>query len=248
MNVDDVMTAGVATCRASDSVSCAAAVLWERRCGCLPIVDDRGAPVGILTDRDVCMAAYAQARRLDDIPIASAMSRPVWTCAASASVEEAEDTMMARAVRRLVVVDPAGRVVGIVSLDDIARAGAAWDGKGDIDLERVAVTLGEISRRTTRSDEETPGDRGEDGEIGEFVRNSLAALESARREIRADLHLAGNEARARWRRLEARLGAVERHAREAGRDAAGNLAGLLEIVRRFRAQLRETPGPPAEKH
>jgi hypothetical protein len=233
------MTADVATCRSTDSLNRAAHLMWERRCGCVPVLDEAGALVGMLTDRDVCMAAYTQGRQLDDIAATSAMSGPVWTCSPSTALEEAEDLMMTHGVHRLVVVDAGGGVSGIVSLDDIARSGAAWDGKGEIDLERVAITLGEISRRTSNTDEETPQQQVPATDIVAFVENSLAALKTLRDEIRVDLNLAGKEARDRWRRLEARLRAAEAHAHEGRVDAARNLAGIVETAKQFRTRLRD---------
>lgn len=238
MNVTDIMTTDVATCGAGDSLNRAAQLMWERRCGCLPVLDPAGTVVGLVTDRDVCMAAYTQGRRLDDIAVETAMSRPVLTCAPTAAIEDVEDTMMAHAVRRLVVVDGAGKVKGLLSLDDLARCGAAWDGAGDVDLERIALALGEITRRTTSGDEppEQPGT-----DAGDLVENSLQALLTLRDEIRVDLNLAGKEARERWRRLETRLRAAETRARDAGRDGARGLTSLVESARQFRSRLREKP-------
>ena len=246
MNVSDVMTGEVATCRDHDSLNRAAQLMWERRCGCLPVLGDDEQVVGIVTDRDVSMAAYTQGRRLDDVAVTVAMSRPVRTCVPSTAIEDAEDLMMANAIRRLVVVDTAGRLCGLVSIDDIAKSGARWDGKGEVDLERVVVTLGEISRRNSSTDETTPETELPETDLRDFVQNSLVALRSLRDEIRTDLELAGQEVRDRWRRLEARLHAAEAHAREAGRDAAHNLAGLVEIAKRFRSQLRAQPAPGAQ--
>jgi hypothetical protein len=191
------------------------------------------------------MAAYTQGRRLDDVAVATAMSRAVRTCPASAAIEDAEDIMAAHAVRRIVVVDDDGRACGMLSIDDIARSGAEWDGKGEIDLEQVALTLGEISRRSAaiydEADDQTP-----ETDIREVVHNGLSALRTLRDEIRIDLNLAGKEVRDRWRRLEARLRAAETHAREARRDAARNLTGLVESARQFRKRLRDKPGPAAQ--
>jgi CBS domain-containing protein len=122
------MTRNVASCTTSESLNRAAQLMWDRRCGSVPILDESGRVVGMITDRDVCMAAYTQGKRLDDIPVTTAMSRPVRTCAPSATVDEAEDLMMAHGVRRLAVVDD-GQLCGVVSLDDLARSGAAWDGR-----------------------------------------------------------------------------------------------------------------------
>jgi CBS domain-containing protein len=239
MKVADVMTKDVVTCATGDSLNRAAQLMWERRCGCVPVLDESQRVVGMLTDRDVCMAAYTQGRRLDDIAVTTAMSRPARTCLLSASMENAEDLMMAHGVRRLVVVDPDGRARGILSLDDIAKGGGEWDGNSDIDLERVAITLGEIARRNNGNDEETPETQLPETDLTEFVQNSLAAIRTLRDEIRVDLNLAGKEVRDRWRRLEARLQAAEQHARETRREAARDLAGLVQTAKQFRSRLRE---------
>ena len=114
MKVAELMTTDVATCLATDSLNRAAQLMWERRCGSVPVVDEGWRAVGMLTDlRDVSMAAYTQGRRLDDIAVTLAMSHPVWTCPASATAEEAEGLMMAHGVQRLVVVDADGRLAGL---------------------------------------------------------------------------------------------------------------------------------------
>ena len=61
MNVSDVMSSGVATCRDSDSLNRVPQLMWERRCGSLPVLGDDEQVVGLLTNRDVCMAAYTRA-------------------------------------------------------------------------------------------------------------------------------------------------------------------------------------------
>jgi CBS domain-containing protein len=233
--VAEVMTTNLATCRSADSLNRAADLMWRQRIGCVAVLDDAGVLVGVLTDRDVCMAAYAQGRRLDDIPVSAAMSRPARACPSTASLEDAEDLMMAHGVRRLVVVEPTGELRGLVALDDIARRGADWDADGDIDLERAALTLAEISRRETVTDQDGPESL--DTDARESVRCSLATLEALRREIGGDLVLSGRELHARWRRLEARLRAAETRARTRP-DGARNLRGLVESAARFRAGLR----------
>ena len=243
MTAAEVMTSEVATCRASDSLNRAAQLMWERRCGCVPVIDDGDRVVGLLTDRDVCMAAYTQGRRLDDIAATVAMSQPVRTCLPTAALEDVEDLMMAHGVRRIVVVDADGRLCGLLSLDDIAKSGAEWDGKGEIDLERVTLALGEVARRNGTTDEETPDTQVPETDIKDLVQNSLTALRTLRDEIRVDLNLAGKEVRDRWRHLEARLQAAETYARDARREAVANLAGLVETTRRFRSRLRESKAP-----
>jgi CBS-domain-containing membrane protein len=157
MNVAELMTRDVPTCRTDDSLNRAAQLMWERCCGSLPVVDESDHVVGVVTDRDVTMAAYTQGRPIQEIPVAVAMSTSVQSCAPSATIEQAEDLMMAYAVHRLPVIDD-GQLRGLISLDDIARTAAAAAGRrrGGIDLERVALALGEIARRRTSADQPAP--------------------------------------------------------------------------------------------
>jgi CBS-domain-containing membrane protein len=246
MTVADFMTSDVATCKTTDSLNRAAQLMWERRCGCVPVLDDNGRVVGMLTDRDLSMAAYTQGRRLDDMPATTAMSHSLQSCLPSASIEEAEDLMMAHAVRRLVVVDADGRLCGIVSVDDLAKGGAEWDRKDAIDLERVALTLGEISRCVSGTDEEVAESELSKTDPSDLGNDSLAALRTLRDEIRVDINLAGKELRDRWQRLEARLHAAETRARNAKRGGARNLAALVDSAKRFRTRIRETTDSPPQ--
>lgn len=118
--VGEVMSADVATCTPRDSLNRCAQLMWERRVGCVPIVDAERRPVSIVTDRDVCMAAYIQGKPLVAIEVASAMSHRLFTVAASAPVSQAEALMRRTGVRRLLVVDGEGLLVGVLSFGDLA--------------------------------------------------------------------------------------------------------------------------------
>lgn len=120
MNVQEVMTKAPRTCRGSDSLTTAAKVLWDHDCGSVPVVDDQGRPVGIVTDRDCCMASYTRGARLDEVRVADAMARVVYTVRADEPIAQAMATMKKHQVRRLPVVDGAGRLCGILSSADLA--------------------------------------------------------------------------------------------------------------------------------
>jgi CBS domain-containing protein len=109
------MSRDPATCAPEDSLNRAAQLMWEERCSCLPVVDRDGHVVGLVTERDICMGAYTQGRRLTEITVETAMSRPAPTCAPTTTVEDAENVMRTEDVRRLVVVDADGRLRGIVT-------------------------------------------------------------------------------------------------------------------------------------
>lgn len=123
MKVEHVMSKDVRACRPSDTLSAAARTLWETDCGAIPVVegDGSGRVVGMLTDRDVCMAAYTQGRSLCDLPVASAMSHEPITCAPSTTLEEAAALMRRAQVRRLPVVDESNQILGVLSLADFAH-------------------------------------------------------------------------------------------------------------------------------
>ena len=75
MKVAELMATEIATCLATDSLNRAAQLMWEHRCGSIPVVDEGWRAVGMLTYCDVSMAAYTQGRRLDDIAVTLANVR-----------------------------------------------------------------------------------------------------------------------------------------------------------------------------
>ena len=120
--VGDVMTSAPTPCRSGDSLDHAAHVMWERACGCVPVVDDEMRPIAMLTDRDICMAAYTQGRPLVDMRVGSAMSSRLLAADAREPLVDAERRMRSYGLRRLPVVDATGQLVGLLSLSDVARA------------------------------------------------------------------------------------------------------------------------------
>jgi CBS domain-containing protein len=122
MRIQEIMSEPPMTCSSNESVNAAARLMWEHDCGVVPIVDDDYRVVGIVTDRDICMAAYTQGRRLVDIPVTAAMSKEVFSCRPGDGVDAAERLMQEKQVRRLPVVDDLGRVIGVLSLNDVALA------------------------------------------------------------------------------------------------------------------------------
>src|SRR5262245_52107889 len=115
MKVEQLMSRTVKRCLATETLNRAAQLMWESDCGCVPVVDDDGRAVGMITDRDVCMAAYTQGAPLASIGVASAMAHDLRSCRGSDTIVEAESIMRAAQVRRLPVVDAEGRVVGLLS-------------------------------------------------------------------------------------------------------------------------------------
>ena len=147
MRVEEVMTKDVRSCLRSDTLDKATRVMWEHDCGFVPVIEDDGTGTlaGVLTDRDICMAAYKQGKRLSEIGIERVMSTNVRTCNPADSLAAVEGAMSASQVRRLPVVDEASHVVGVISLSDIAREAARVAG-AKVTQEEVGGTLANISR------------------------------------------------------------------------------------------------------
>jgi CBS domain-containing protein len=139
------MTVGVRTCEPEDALSHAAQLLWDHDCGSLPVSTREGKLVGMITDRDICMAGYLQGCTLAAGKVKSAMSANLLSCDVEDTIERALELMRARQLRRLPVVQSDGRLAGIISLADIARFARtlAKDGVGP--YASLGFTLAAIS-------------------------------------------------------------------------------------------------------
>jgi len=125
LKVRDVMTPLVHTCRVEDPLERAAHLLWEHDCGVLPVVDAEGVVRSVITDRDICMGAYLGGRRLAELRVADSMSSAPVVCSPDEDLAAAAERMAAHQVRRLPVVDEAGKVQGLLSVNDMACASSA---------------------------------------------------------------------------------------------------------------------------
>ena len=124
MNVIEIMTRDVARCREGDSLLDAVRLMSERDCGCVPVVAEDGRVVGIVTDRDACVAELRSGRPFRELFVGDAMSSPVVTCRAEDDADSAQHLMRTHQIRRLPVVDEGGGLVGLLSLSDIVREAA----------------------------------------------------------------------------------------------------------------------------
>lgn len=149
MKVEKLMSTNIKTCSPHQTLADAAEIMWKHDCGCVPVVDANGRVAGMLTDRDICMSAYLKGTLLHTIPIQEAMSQHVLSCRPNDSIETAEALMRRAQVRRLPVSDASGRLLGVLSLNDIAIA-AEREQKTrtpEIHLKDVALTLSAVSKQ-----------------------------------------------------------------------------------------------------
>jgi CBS domain-containing protein len=136
MQIKDVMSFPPVTCQVSSSLDHAARLMWEFDCGIVPVMNDDGRLAGVVTDRDVCMAAYTQGQSLASIPVTTAMAKAVIAGHAGDPIEQAEQLMRDNQIRRLPVLDVDDHLVGVVSMNDLARLAARAKRSG-IDRELV---------------------------------------------------------------------------------------------------------------
>ncbi len=135
MNASDIMTCN--DLHSSADVSDARAVarmMAFHNVAAIPVLDTQGGLEGIITDRDLCCRVIAEGRSLET-PITELMTRPVRTVGPDASVDEVETIMRECRIRHLPVVDDENRMLGFISLSDLARCCSC---SGDAD-ELVSV-------------------------------------------------------------------------------------------------------------
>lgn len=145
MKVVELMTRAVVSVRAHDSLGAAARLMWDHDCGAVPVLDDADRVVGMLTDRDICMATWSRDRSPWQIQASEAMSRELFHCSPNDTIAAVENLLREKQLRRMPVLDHKGELVGILSLADIARRGnqAALSGPN---TDHVTATLASICR------------------------------------------------------------------------------------------------------
>ena len=120
MRARELMSYPPVTCHVNDSLAEAAHLMWEHDCGALAVINDEGKLTSMITDRDICMAAYTQGKPLEDMLVNSAMAKGVVTAAPDDSVDDVERLMAEHQLRRIPIVDAEHRPLGLVSLANLA--------------------------------------------------------------------------------------------------------------------------------
>jgi CBS domain-containing protein len=134
VKVSDVMTAQVVTATPETSVRKVAKMMGEIDSGAMPVVEEDRV-IGMVTDRDLVLRVVAEGGDLET-PVRDVMSGDVQSCTTEDTLADATAKMGAHQVRRLVVLNDAGRLAGILSLGDVAI---------DYGAKQVGRTLEEIS-------------------------------------------------------------------------------------------------------
>jgi CBS domain-containing protein len=122
MTVRDWMTPQVETCSPNEDLACASMIMWRRDCGIVPVIDpETSTLVGVVTDRDICMAVATRHRTPDELTVRDVMTTALYTCKPEDEITTALGVMRRRQVRRLPVVGEDRHLVGVISLADVIR-------------------------------------------------------------------------------------------------------------------------------
>jgi CBS-domain-containing membrane protein len=143
MKVAEVMTRNVQSCTPETNLAAAAMQMWNGDCGVLPVVGDDGKVVGMITDRDICIAAATNHQDIACIKVGEVTTGEVQSCAPQTSVRDALSLLEEARVRRLPVLDENKKLMGILSLSDIVlHTGEGRDKKVvDVSYADVANTF-----------------------------------------------------------------------------------------------------------
>jgi CBS domain-containing protein len=143
MKVRDIMVRDVRSCHSDSNLAEVVEIMWKGDCGALPVLDELGRLSSMITDRDICIALGTRNLKASDVHVSDVARPRYFACGAGDDIHAALKTMAAQEVRRLPVTDDEGRLVGILSIDDVilhAKAGS------QISLTEVINTLKAIYR------------------------------------------------------------------------------------------------------
>lgn len=131
MTIYTVCQTNVVSVSPHTTITCVAGLMKEKNIGCVIITEDH-KPVGIVTDRDLTLRVNLTGEEKETTPVSTIMTTGVRTIRKDTGIFDAVQTMKSSKVRRLPVVDMGGRLVGLITVDDIIRL--------------LARELGEIAR------------------------------------------------------------------------------------------------------
>ena len=119
MKIQDLMIREVETCTATTDLAAVSMSMWRQDCGIVPVIDHTRRVLGVITDRDICMALATRHRRPEDLTAQEVMSGRLFSVRPDDDVRVALETMRTQRVRRLVVTDAEQRLRGMVSINDV---------------------------------------------------------------------------------------------------------------------------------
>jgi CBS-domain-containing membrane protein len=144
MKINELLVKNVYTTRPEDFLNEAAETMLRKDVGVLPVVDEQDKLLGMITDRDICMCALIEGRKLGELPVSLALSTPVFACTVDDDIADVHAAMQTHQVHRLPVVDKDEKLLGLIGWSDLLRATTAKKrGMTATDLHRTLTLISE---------------------------------------------------------------------------------------------------------
>lgn len=121
MKVKDCMCNDVWCVNPQTSIKDVAKLMSENHVGCIPVCDNNNCICGIVTDRDILLRAVACEKDTKSCPVSDIMTTNVCTCTENEDMKTAESKMSEYQIRRLPVCDTNNKVIGILTIGDLAN-------------------------------------------------------------------------------------------------------------------------------
>jgi CBS domain-containing protein len=148
MIVEEAMSRRVVTCRPTEAMQDVVKKMWDEDLGCVLVTDAAMRPLGVVTDRDLCMGAYMRGKAFHELEVSACAQTELETCRPDEPLLSLVERLGQLCLRRLPEVDGEGRLLGVMSLGAAARAAervTTARERNEI-LQAVAVALAAITR------------------------------------------------------------------------------------------------------
>ena len=149
MKVKEVMMGTPYHCQPETNLGSATELMWNANCGFLPVQAADGKVIGVVTDRDICIALGTRSRLAGDVVVGEVMSGKLFSCAPDDDIHVALQTLREGKVRRLPVIGSNGSLVGVISMDDILSRiePSSLGKKPELSSDEVVRTFRAITQR-----------------------------------------------------------------------------------------------------
>jgi len=156
MKVREVMTKKASFCGPESTLEEASFLMRKNNCGFLPVVGDGGNVIGVITDRDICIALGTRNRKPSDVRVWDVMPHKLFTCMEGDDIHCALKSLRGGRVRRLPVIDRDGSLVGVLSIDDVVLNAREHLLRKDISYKDVEDTYKAIRGRPALPNRDLP--------------------------------------------------------------------------------------------
>ncbi len=138
MQCQDIMKTDVESCHVDDTVAAAARKMKERGIGFLPVCNERGMPLGVLTDRDIVLRVVAEGLDANTRSVVDVMTLEIISCKGEDDVAMAAQSMAQNHKSRILVLNDDNTLCGVISLSDLAQ---------ETPTDQAGETLRDVSGR-----------------------------------------------------------------------------------------------------